>query len=61
MTYEMLRPVHADRRRCLSKSLFRITAPGQFSPSYGLHSRLSILGPLEARLLRPDVVVLGHE
>lgn len=30
-----------------------------FRPSYGLHPRLSILGPLEARLLRPDMVVLG--
>jgi ATP-dependent helicase/nuclease subunit B len=30
-----------------------------FRPAYGLHPRLSILGPLEARMLRPDVVVLG--
>jgi ATP-dependent helicase/nuclease subunit B len=26
---------------------------------YGSHPRLSILGPLEARLLRPDVLILG--
>jgi ATP-dependent helicase/nuclease subunit B len=31
----------------------------RFRPSYGQHPRLSILGPLEARLIRPDVVVLG--
>ena len=30
-----------------------------FRPAYGMHPRLSILGPLEARLLRPDFVVLG--
>lgn len=28
-------------------------------PPYGTHPRLSILGPLEARLLRPDVLVLA--
>ncbi|NKB43457.1 MAG: double-strand break repair protein AddB [Alphaproteobacteria bacterium] len=28
-------------------------------PPYGTHPRLSILGPLEARLLRPDVLVLS--
>ncbi len=28
-------------------------------PPYGTHPRLSILGPLEARLLRPDVLILG--
>lgn len=28
-------------------------------PSYGSHPRLSILGPLEARLLRPDVLILA--
>ena len=33
---------------------------GQVSrPPYGSHPRLSILGPLEARLLRPDVLILG--
>ena len=30
-----------------------------YRPAYGLHPRLSILGPLEARLLRPDFIVLG--
>ena len=28
-------------------------------PPYGTHPRLSILGPLEARLLRPDVLILA--
>lgn len=28
-------------------------------PRYGTHPRLSILGPLEARLLHPDVLILG--
>jgi ATP-dependent helicase/nuclease subunit B len=28
-------------------------------PPYGSHPRLSILGPLEARLLHPDVLILG--
>jgi ATP-dependent helicase/nuclease subunit B len=28
-------------------------------PPYGTHPRLSILGPLEARLLRPDVIILA--
>lgn len=33
---------------------------GQVSrPPYGTHPRLSILGPLEARLLHPDVVILA--
>lgn len=33
---------------------------GQVSrPPYGSHPRLSILGPLEARLLRPDVLILA--
>ena len=28
-------------------------------PKYGMHSRLDILGTMEARMLRPDVLVLG--
>ena len=28
-------------------------------PTYGQHPRLSILGPLEARLLQPDLIILG--
>ena len=41
-------------------NLFReLLRQASFRPAYGLHPRLSILGPLEARLLRPDFIVLG--
>ncbi len=41
-------------------ALFRaLTEEKAVRPAYGLHPRLSILGPLEARLQRFDLVVLG--
>ena len=36
-----------------------LVAAGTVRPPYGTHPRVSILGPLEARLIQPDLVVLG--
>ena len=49
-------PVSGEDYRNLFTELLRQAG---FRPTHGAHPRLSILGPLEARLLRPDFVVLG--
>lgn len=49
-------PISGDTYENLFGELLR---QASFRPTRGAHPRLSILGPLEARLLRPDVVVLG--
>jgi ATP-dependent helicase/nuclease subunit B len=45
-----------DAYRSLLTGLFRGVT---IRPAYGGHQRLSILGPLEARLWHPDLVILG--
>ena len=42
-----------------SKTLEILMSSLTVRPKYGMHSRLDILGPIEARFHRPDVVVLG--
>lgn len=49
-------PVTGDVYQNLFNELLRQVS---YRPSHGAHPRLNILGPLEARLLCPDFVVLG--
>jgi ATP-dependent helicase/nuclease subunit B len=49
-------PVMGEVYQNLFNELLR---QSRYRPAYGLHPRLRILGPLEARLLRPDFVVMG--
>lgn len=49
-------PIDGATYRNLFGELLR---QARFRPNHGLHPRLSILGPLEARLLRFDFVILG--
>jgi len=52
----LLGPVPAARYPALLEALF---AGRTVRPRYGSHPRLAILGPLEARLQRYDVMILG--
>ena len=52
----LLGPVSAARYPALLEALF---AGRTVRPRYGSHPRLAILGPLEARLQRYDVMILG--
>jgi ATP-dependent helicase/nuclease subunit B len=52
----LLGPVPAARYTALLEALF---AGRTVRPRYGSHPRLAILGPLEARLQRYDVMILG--
>ena len=52
----VLGPVSAARYPALLEALF---AGRTVRPRYGSHPRLAILGPLEARLQRYDVMILG--
>ena len=53
---ENFAPIDGATYANLFEELLRQT---KFRASRNLHPRLSILGPLEARLLRPDLVILG--
>ena len=49
-------PITGETYVALFTALLR---QARYRPAYGQHPRLTILGPLEARLLHPDVVILG--
>lgn len=53
---ELMAPVDAAEYLSVLSALFKGVS---VRPKYGMHPRLDILGTMEARLIQPDVLVLG--